>query len=289
MDLEEACTVALRCHRVLDPLHSLIYFVPEAEERYTAAGLRPGRMGYFASRSAAMGAVSAGTVTATFYNFSPQLVARHIPDAWTLASPAQVLAARKEAADAALRRLLGEAVDSPELAEAAVLAREAADACTPEGRPLYAAHAELDWPSEPHLALWHACTLLREFRGDGHLAALSINGVNGLKALITHTATGKGFLPAVAKASRAWSDEEWDAASAQLRSDGLLNEEGALTEQGVQLRQRIEDQTDAAAVGPWRHLGAEKAGRLHDIGRRLARTAVAAGAFPDGVFANPRA
>lgn len=290
MESEEARTLALRCHRALDPLHSAIYFAPEADERFSAAGLRPGRMSYFASRSAAMGAVTAGTVAATFYNFNPALVAKHIPRAWTLAAPAQVLEARLEVVDVLLRRLLGAAVSSPELAEAAELAREASEACTVDGRPLYAAHAGLDWPAEPHLALWHAITLLREYRGDGHIGALVINGVHGLDALITHTATGKGFLPAVAKATRGWSDDEWDAACTRLRVAGILEDDGGgLTEQGRQLRERVEDQTNAAAVAPWRHLGAEKSVRLHELGRGLCRAAAAAGAFPAGVFAEPRA
>jgi hypothetical protein len=284
VDSEEARTLAYRCHRILEPLHAMIYFSPEAEERYTAAGLRPGRMGYFASRAAPMGSVSAGTVAATFYNFNPELVARHIPRAWTLAAPEQVLAARFEAVDVTLRRLLGDAVSSPELAEAAALARTAADGCATSGRPLYAAHAELDWPSEPHVVLWHAISLLREHRGDGHIAALVTNDVGGLAALITHTATGAGFLPAAAKASRGWSDEQWDGAHAQLRAAGVLNDEGGLTELGKQLRERVEDQTNASAVAPWLHLGVEKASRLHELGRNLSRAAVAAGAFPPGVF-----
>ncbi|GAB2981732.1 hypothetical protein LWP59_05085 [Amycolatopsis acidiphila] len=289
MESEEARALAFKCHRVLDPLHSAIYFAPQADERLATTGLRPGRMTYFASRSAPMGAVTAGTVAATFYNFNPTLVAKHIPRAWTLATPAEVLDARLEAADTVLRRLLGDAVSSTELAEAAELAREASDACTPEGRPLYAAHAGLDWPSEPHLVLWHAVTLLREYRGDGHIAALVVNGVGGLEALITHTATGKGFLPAAAKATRGWSDEEWDEACTRLRADGVLDAEGGLTEQGRALRERVEDQTNAAACAPWRHLGAEKAARLHELGRGLSRAAVAAGAFPgSGVFAAPR-
>lgn len=289
MESEEARTLAFRCHRVLDPLHSAIYFAREADELFSATGLRPGRMAYFASRSAAMGAVSAGTVAATFCNFNPALVAKHIPRAWTLASPAQVLEARREAVDIVFRRLLGKAVSSAEVAEAAELAREATEACTVDGRPLYAAHAGLDWPSEPHLALWHAITLLREYRGDGHIAALVVNGVSGLPALITHTATGKGFLPAAAKATRGWSDEEWDEACARLRADGILDAEGGLAEQGQQLRERVEEQTNAAACAPWRHLGAEKSDRLHDLGRGLSRAAVAAGAFPSGVFAAARA
>ncbi|NKQ57369.1 hypothetical protein HFP15_31345 [Amycolatopsis sp. K13G38] len=281
--------MALRCHRALDPLHSTLYFAPEADERYAAAGLRPGRMTYFASRSAPMGKPGAGTVAATFYNFNPALVAKHIPRAWTLAEPEQIIDARFALADVVLRRLLGDAASSPAVAEAAELAREATEGCTAEGRPLYAGHAELEWPKEPHLVLWHAITLLREFRGDGHIGALVANGVGGLAALITHTATGKGFLPASAKATRGWSDEEWDAETAELRDAGILDADGGLTEDGQRLRDRVEGQTNTAAAGPWRRLGAEKANRLRDLGRELSRTVVAAGAYPDGVFASPRA
>lgn len=103
----------------------MVYFAPEAEQKLTETGLRPGRMTYFASRSAPMGEVGPGPVVATFYNFSPDLVARHIPRAWTLASAKDVIEARFAAADAALHTKLGEAVSSPEVAEAAELAREA--------------------------------------------------------------------------------------------------------------------------------------------------------------------
>ncbi|QWF79099.1 SCO6745 family protein [Amycolatopsis sp. CA-230715] len=282
--------VAYRYHRVLDPLHSLGYFVPETDEALTAAGLRPGRMGYFASRSAPMGPVGPGVVTATFYNFSPELVARHIPRAWTLAAPERILAARTEAVDAAFKRLLGaETLASPDVAEAAELAREATAACSAEGRPLYAGHADLDWPSEPHLVLWHAISLLREYRGDGHIAALVEHGLGGLAALITHTVTGRGFVVAAAKKTRGWSDEEWDAEAGRLRDAGVLDEAGALTEVGEKLRADIEDATNRAAMAPWIRLGEERADRLHEIGRALSRQAVAAGAFPEGVFATPKA
>ena len=98
---------------------------------------------------------------------------------------------------------------SPEVAEAAELTRTAAAACDPAGRPLYAAHADLEWPVEPHLALWFGLTLLREFRGDGHIAATLSAGLTGLEALVTHTATGTGFTEPAAKATRGWSEEQW--------------------------------------------------------------------------------
>src|SRR3954453_5086956 len=145
-----------RAHRAVEPLHSHLYFAPEHDERFAALGLRPGRMSYFAGRAAPMGAVGAGVVTATFYNFSPSLVAHMIPRAWTLASPEQVVAARWEVARASLTRLLGDdAIASAEFAELAGLLREACDALTPEGGPLYAAHTALDWPRGPLLAPWN--------------------------------------------------------------------------------------------------------------------------------------
>lgn len=280
----KAAELAAKCHRALDPLHSLVYFAPEADEKLAGIGLKRGRMSYFASRSAPMGPVSAAMVTATFYNFNPDLVARHIPKAWGLASPETILATRLEVADAALRRLLGDAVDSPEVAEAAELAREATAGCTPQGRPLYAAHAELDWPEQPHLVLWHAITLLREFRGDGHIAALITQNVDGLTALITHSATGRGFTEAAAKATRGWSDEQWSAGVERLREQGILDGEGELTADGVALRERVEAATDAAATAPYAHLGEEKCLRLREIGKTLSRTVVGAGAFPATVF-----
>lgn len=283
MELANGADLAGKCHRALDALHSMIYFAPEADEKLSDVGLRPGRMAYFASRSAAMGPVGPGVVTATFYNFSPELVARHIPRAWTLATPEAIIAVRLEAVDAALRRLLGDDVNAPAVAEAAELAREASSACTPDGRPLYAAHADLDWPDEPHLVLWHAITLLREFRGDGHIAALVTHQLDGLSALITHTATGKGFVESAAKATRGWSDEQWSAAVEHLRDRGILDDAG-LTEDGLALRAAVEAATDAAAVAPWLHLGEEKSLRLREIGKTLSKQAISNGAFPQGVF-----
>ena len=213
-----------RAHRAVEPLHNHVYFSPEQDEYLTAVGLRPGRMCYFAGRAAAMGAVGPGTVTATFANFAPALVARHVPRAWTLAAPEQVLAARLDGARASLTRLLGgaDAAAAPEVAELAGLLREACTALTPEGRPLYAAHADQPWPEEPVLSLWHGATLLREHRGDGHIACLLRSGMSGLESLVTHTLTGRGFTEAAAKATRGWSDEEWAAAEGGLAERGLV-------------------------------------------------------------------
>ena len=282
-----ALPLARRAHDATNVLHTMIYFAPETEQQLTGAGLKPGRMCYFAGRSAPMGAVGPGVVTATFYNFSPALVARHIPAAWQLASPAAVIAARFAAADAALTRLLGpDLIASADMNAMAALTREAAGACTTEGRPLYAGHADIAWPDAPHLVMWHALTLLREHRGDGHIAALVAAGLTGLEALVTHTATGRGFVPGFARASRGWTQEEWDAAAGALTERGLLDAGGALTAAGAALRADVEAETDRMAAGPWRQLGEERTEDVVRIGQAMSRTALPAGALPaDGVFA----
>ena len=271
-----------------DSLHALEYFAPEVEAAYVGAGLRPGRMPYFAGRGAAMGAVGPEVIAATFYNFNPEVIARTIPRAWTLATPEQVLEARLAGVDKAFTRLLGDHVKSDEVAEAAELAREATAGCRGEGRPLYAAHAGLAWPGEPHLVLWHAVTLLREHRGDGHIAALVLEGLGGLEALVTHSATGRGFVTAAAKLTRGWSDEQWSAAESALKDRGILDAEGALTDAGLALRDRLEVATETAARAPWDHLGPEKSARLEELCRGLSARVVDAGAFPAEVFAQGR-
>ncbi|MEV7081673.1 hypothetical protein AB0N88_24555 [Streptomyces sp. NPDC093516] len=270
-----------RCHNVLNSLHATHYFSPDLGRELAAVGVTDPRAVNFAVRSAAFGPVGAGAVAAAFYNYRYELVARHVPAVWETATPAQVLAARVRAVDATLRRLLGEeALASAEMAEAARLALRAAEACAREARPLYAAHADLPVPDEPHLRYWHAATLLREHRGDGHLAALVSAGLDGLEALVTHTATGKGMTPKWVFATRGWSREDWDAASQRLRERGLLDESGELTGQGAALRDEIERVTDRLDRAPYEHLGAEGVARLTELGTAFARAAAMAGAFP---------
>ncbi len=274
-----------RCHNVLNPLHSCQYFSPDLGTELAAVGVTDRSAAYFAVRAAAMGAVGAGTVTATFYNFRHELVARHVPEVWRTASPEVVLAARERAADRTLRRLLGdEVIASEEVAEAAALALRAAEACTRTARPLYAAHADLPVPDAPHLALWHAATLLREHRGDGHLAVLLGAELDPMEALVSHTATGKGMAPKWVMATRGWHREDWDAACGRLRERGLLTAEGELTPEGVALRKEIEASTDRLDTAPYEHLGASGVERLTALGTGLTSTALAAGAFPQSAF-----
>ncbi|MEU3712060.1 SCO6745 family protein [Streptomyces catenulae] len=274
--------IASRCHAAGDPIHLLCYFAPEADKEFTSAGLEPGHMGYFAGRAAPLGRASSAAVAAAFFNFNPALVARHLPRAWDLAPPERVTEARLTAVDRALHRILGaETVRGPQVAEAARLARTAAEACAPEGRPLYAAHAELAWPREPHLVLWHALTLLREHRGDGHIAALVGHGVGAVAALITDTATGQSLFTAEqVRVHRDWSVADWEAETAALTEAGVLDAAGRLSAAGRELRSRIEAATDAAAAPPYRALGAEPAERLIGLCTPLRDTVAASGELP---------
>ncbi len=268
--------VAREAWRLAEPLHAMIYFAPEVPERFAALGV-PSGADYFVSRGAALGAVGPGPVVATFYNFHPGPVARALPAAWEIVTPAAAVAARLDAAGAALTRGLGDAVHSPEVAEAAELARRAAESAGAyaAGRPLFAAYAELDWPDAPHLVLWHAQTLLREFRGDAHVAALLVAGVSGLQSIILHAASGKADATFL-RTSRGWTRQQWADEQEVLRQRGLLAGE-ELSDEGRTLREGLEADTDRLAVPAYRVLGTEGTTRLAELTRPLSRTLVKAG------------
>jgi hypothetical protein len=269
-------TVARKTWRTLEVYHGAIYFVPEARDAYAAIGVTDRMMGYFGSRAAALGRVPAEVVIATFFNFHPKLIHERVPAVWEIATPDELLEARFGAADAMLRRILGDAIDSSEMEEAARLARIAAETCNPEGRVLYAGHASLAWPHQPHLVLWHAITLLREFRGDGHIAAMTAEGLDGCEALITHAASGD--VPAAAlKTSRQWPDDEWNAAVERLRARGWIVSESEFTPAGRERREWIETRTDELALPPWETLGETGCSRLRELVRPFSRTIVESG------------
>jgi hypothetical protein len=270
--------IARKLARTANPYPSIIFLAPEAAAAYAAAGLPAGPMGYFAGRAAPMGAVPAEVVIATFYNFQPDLIRSCIPAAWSLATPAAILACRLPAVDAALRRTLGDkAVAGPEVAEAARLARVAAEACQPEGRALFAGHASLPWPDEPHLDLWHSLTLLREYRGDGHLMALQAAGYSGCEALVMHKAIG--VLPAAFIGTRAWSAAQLAEAADSLRERGLIDAAEVATEAGHAHREAVEQQTDLLALRPLQALGEAGCLRLRELLRPMS-VAIAATLYP---------
>ncbi|WP_411122080.1 SCO6745 family protein [Streptomyces sp. x-19] len=272
------------CQNALNPFHSAHYFAPELTAELSELGVE-GRAGYFAVRSAPLGAVGAGTIAATFYSFKHELIAQHVPQVWTVTTPQAVLDARLRAVDAALRRLLGDAVDSPEMAEAAKLALTAAEGCTRHARPLYSAHADLPVPETPHLAYWHAASLLREHRGDGHLVALLDAELDPTEALVSHAASGHGMSYRGILATRGWTPEELTAAQERLRGRGLLVDADELTEAGTALRKELERTTDRLDRAPYEHLGAAGVARLTELAAGFTARLMESGAFPQTLFA----
>jgi hypothetical protein len=276
--------LARRAWTLFEPIHAIVYFTPEATEHYKAAGLRGSWMGYFASRSAAMGAVGPDVVTAVFHNFRPAMVSRALPDAWGFSTPERVLAARLAVADSALRRLWGDEIDSAEVTETAEAMMSIAGRLQGDGRPLYSAHAALPVPDAPSLALWHACTLLREHRFDGHIATLTVSGVDGLDSLVIANAAGLGMNPATIQRMRGWTEEETGAAAERLRSRGILDRDNALTMEGRALKGAIEETTDNLASEVWETLEAPERERLFEALFRLSTLLEG----PDGIrYPNP--
>jgi hypothetical protein len=261
---------ARKTWRTLEPIHGAIYFAAEAREEYGTIGLDDRMTGYFASRSAPMGAVDAEVVIATFFNFDPDLVRRSIDGVWERVSPSDVLAARLRGADRMIRAHAGAFVGTPEMAEAADLARAAAlAACErPEGRPLFAGHASLPWPDDPHLVLWHAQSLLREYRGDGHVVALTVEGLDGCEALVTHAAAGDVSAD-ILRATRQRTGDDWLAAEERLRERGWLDPDLAFTELGRERRDWIESRTDELAAAPYDAIGVDGCARLRELCRPI--------------------
>lgn len=272
----------------MEPVHAVTYFAPESQAACEAVGTKGYWASYFALRAAPLGAVPAEVVTALFYSFHPGLVARSVPHVWSLAEPERFRSIRLEAVDAALHRLLGaETLGSAGIAEAAEIAREAALAASTSGRALAAANAALPWPDAPHLVLWHAQTVLREHRGDGHVAALLISGVDPVEALVLFAADQQ-LDPDFLRKRRGWSVREWTDAVTRLAKRGLVKkeadagaeegaregaerEEGAtaaqvrLTPAGRGVRADVEAITDHLAAVPWAAVGPTAADRLVEL------------------------
>lgn len=265
----------------LEIVHVVGYFAPEPVQAYVGLGLHH-RLAYFAARSAAMGAAGPGLVTATFFVFAPSLVAKALPAAWRIATPETVQQARRDGVAAALHRVLGD----PDVTEALQLAREVTQGLTDAGRPLYAAHRELDWPEDPLLALWHAATLVREFRGDGHVAVLTHAGLDPVEALVLGglVADNTDFL----RTTRGWTPDEWRAAEDRLRDRGLLTDVGTLSEDGVTLRRQIETDTDRAAMAGFARLGSVGTARLIELVRPLRDRVLASGVLPEWISSRVR-
>ncbi|MEU6388035.1 MarR family transcriptional regulator [Streptomyces sp. NPDC046939] len=248
-------SLARRMFELLEPVCMVTFAADECNEELAALGHRTYWDGYFASRAAPLGRVPAEVVHAAFYNFADGEVARHIPSAWETIPPEESVAARGRGSAASLRRILGpELAGSRGLARAADLTMKAATSAPIEGRVMYAGMRTLPVPSDPVARLWHAATMLREHRGDGHIAALVGARIGGTEAHVLD-ALAQGIHPPESFGRvHHLPKERLAEVMAGLRERGLVDEEGRFTEAGRETKRRIEALTDELASAPYEAL-----------------------------------
>ncbi|GGK64699.1 SCO6745 family protein [Ornithinimicrobium pekingense] len=268
--------------RLVEAFHAVVYFAPQRSEVYSRLGLRGGWMGYFASRSAALGVVPPDVVTACFYGFAPRMVHRALPDAWRRTTPEQVLDARLSVVDRAVRPHLEAAVRDGEVDPVALervveQLTQVVGTCSPAGAPLFAAHRALARPDEPHLALFWAATALRELHGDAHVSALRAAGLGPVGSNVLMVALGR--VPTDHRLYRGWTEEEWGAAAAELTTLGWL-QDGHVTPSGRRRRAAVEDTTDAITAPAWAGLEDDPLTRLVDDVASVVRPVVAGCGLP---------
>lgn len=272
--------VSRRMWTLYEPVHAMTYFAPEVGTAWSAVGVDGFWRGYFAGRAAPLGPVPAALVDAAFFGFDPGFVDRAVPAVWDLIAPEAALEVRVAGAVAALDAALGPDVTEEEVA-AADLLRCAAGGLVCDGRVLAAANAVLPWP-EPgavRATLWHAATVLREHRGDGHVAAMVAAGVDGLGANVLAVADGPQS-PERVQQIRGWSPESWADGLAALVDRGLVAADGAINEAGRTLRADVEVATDVASLAPWRTLGDAAVSELDAALGAVVDRLLAAGVVP---------
>ena len=238
---------------LVEPIGVIPYSADEPNEAMFALGFTDYWDTYFAGRAAPLGLTSAEVVDALFYNFAPGEVARHIPKVWRTTTPDAAIAARRLGCAKALRRVLGERVDSPDFARASELLMKAGTSAPFEGRPMYAALRALPIPDDKVARLFHAASLLREHRGDGHIAALVTEGVGGLEA---HALFALDMDMPAEKFGRIHHlpAAQLAAVTDGMHERGLIGNDGWLSDQGRAVKQRVESLTDDLAAKPYESL-----------------------------------
>jgi hypothetical protein len=260
---------------LVEPIGLIPFSADEPNESMFALGFTNYWDTYFAGRAAPLGTVPAEVVDALFYSFAPGEVARHIPKVWRTTTPEAALAARQQGCANALRRILRDHVDSPGLARATDLLVKAATSAPLEGRPMYAALRALPLPDDVVVRLFHAASLLREHRGDGHIAALMSEGIGGLEAHALH-ALSQGMPAASFGRIHHLPAAQLAAVADGMRERGLIGEDGWLTEQGRATKRRVEALTDDLAASPYEALDPDELEELVALLEPLAALLVAA-------------
>ena len=271
-------TTARRMFELLEPICLVTYFADEPNAELAALGHRTYWDGYFAARTAPLGRVPAQVVHAAFYSFADGEAARHIPSAWETVPPETSFAAWRRGSAAAVRRILGDGpADSPGLARAADLTHKAATSAPVGGRVLYAGWRALPVPGDPVTRLWHCATMLREHRGDGHVAALLTERIGGTEAHVLSAIDLGIHPPETFGRIHHLPQQRLAAVMAGLRERGLVDADGRFTDTGRETKQRIETLTDELAAPPYDALSPDELDELVAGLEPLTAALVAAG------------
>ena len=273
--IEAMSTMARRMFELVEPIGVIPYSADEPNEAMFALGFSNYWDTYFAGRAAPLGLVGAELVDSLFYNFAPGEVARHIPKVWRTTTPEAAIAARQTGCVRALRRILGDRVDAPAFARTTELLIKAAISAPVEGRPMYAALRAIPIPDDVVARLFHASSLLREHRGDGHIAALMVEGVGGLEA---HVLLALDMDMPAEKFGRIHHLPAAQLATVidGMRARSLIGDDGWLSEAGHAVRQRVESVTDELAAKPYKGLEPGELIELMDALEPLAELLLAA-------------
>jgi hypothetical protein len=264
--------------QAIEIIHDVVYFAPDAKQRYEAIGLKGYWMGYVASRSAALGTPPPEVVIALFHGFAPRLIERALPDAWSMADRGDILAARLDLARDALTPGLADA-DVPRIGKELQTIIRTLDFA---GKGLAAAHLSLPAPDDDLGRLWHAATVLREFRGDCHVAILTAAGLDGAAANALAVADGR--VAPKQRERRGWTEDEWADAYERLRRRAWTDEFGTITDSGRAARAQIEDATDRVSASSFDEEAQARTITLDDALVSAARAIEASGAMQ---FPNP--
>lgn len=257
-DLSDPLQAARRCSRSVQTTVGWIFWDPGAVERYERLGL-PGPIGYIAARSAPLAPAGPDAVTAAFGSITPkgiELTFQLVEKVGTTFD--EVWAARDEAVREGLERHAPDILDP--LARLGPELWPIVDQLPMVGRTLAAAHLRMPRPADPVVSGWHAINVVREWRGDTHWALVVAAGLTGIEASILHNAWlgyEDGWIPG----SRGSSAEDIAAGMATLEAKGLADG-GRVNDEGVALRQRLEDDTDRLTTLPWELLGPEECERF---------------------------
>ncbi len=273
--MTEISKTARTLRNVTEPIAAGVYFAPEAQEGYQALGLNYFES-YFCSRGACLGAAPWSVVCAAFGAFKPSAVEQAVTAGWQKTTPEALLAAREHGATAQLGRLLGEIANPADVSRATEILYSMTDGVDPSGRALYAGLSILDRPTSTFGALWHAADLVREHRGDGHIAAWIPHVDSTEITVMTELAWG---IPARTYVfTRGWDEDDVDAAYARLTDRGLISD-GALTSAGTELRDHIERTTDGSTRAVIDRLG-DRAEELFGLLDSWSDAIVSGGGYP---------